>query len=137
VFSITTYTIPRPLVTLSKMLHPFQSQSSYLHALRPFVHSAITIAASKRNLSITACKYESGGVQPKMVENKQNSNEHQPRIELKLWERPPSGLNKELKRLDDWWFKYSQEQDQRKTAEIQNLTVGSPLIITITFLISL
>jgi len=72
-----------------------------------------------------------------MAENKQNSNEHQPRIELKLWERPPSGLNKELKRLDDWWFKYSQEQDQRKTAEIQNLTVGSPLIITITFLISL
>jgi len=137
VFSIATYTIPRPLVTLSKMLHPFQSQSSYMQALHPFVHRTMIIAASKRNLSITACKHESGGVQLKMVEDKQNSNEHQPRIEPKLGDRPPSGLNKELNRLDDWWLKYSKEQERKKTAEIQNLSVGSSLIITITFLIFL
>jgi len=108
-----------------------------MHALRPFVHRTITIAASKRNLSITACKYESGGVQPKIAEDKQDPNKHQPRIEPKLGDRPPSGSNQDLERLDDWWFKYTKEQGQKKTAKIQNLTVGSLLITIITFLICL
>jgi len=104
----------------------------------------ITSAASKRNLSITACKYESGGVQPKMVEDKQNANGAEPRIEPRLEARPQWGSNKELQRLDDWWLKYSQEREQeqelelqRKSAEIQSLTVGPPLMISMLFLISL
>ena len=136
---MTSYTSPRPLVTLSKMVDSFRSQSSYtgMHSLRPFAYRTITIAASKRNLSITACKYESGGTPPKMAEDKQNSNEHQLGVELKLCDRPPSGPYKELQGLDDWWLKYSREQEREKTAEIQNLTVRSPLITTITFLICL
>jgi len=43
----------------------------------------------------------------------------------------------DVARLDDWWFKYTKEQGQKKTAEIQNLTVGSLLITIITFLICL
>ena len=115
-----------------------------MHALRPFVHRTITFAASKRNLSITACRYESGRAQPGVVRDGRDANGHEPRIEPRLEARPRRGSNKELQRLDDWWLKYSQEREQeqelelqRKSAEIQSLAVGSPLMISMLFLIAL
>ena len=81
-------------------------------------------------------KCENVGVQPEIPEDKQGSNKYVPKIEGRLETRPQAGSNKELQRLDDWWLKHSQEQEQelqrksdeiqRKSAEIQNLTVGSP-----------
>jgi len=53
-----------------------------------------------------------------------------PKIEDRLETRPQPGSNKELQKLDDWWLKHSQEREQelqRKSTEIQNLTVGSPV----------
>jgi len=89
---------------------------------------------------MTAYKHGSGGAKPKTPEGEQDTSEHEPGIEL----RPGPGSNKELQRLDDWWLKYSQEREeqqkqesQRKSAEIQHLTVGPPLVVSILFLISL
>ena len=91
-------------------------------------------------MSTIAGKLKGGEAEHEMHEDKQGPNEHESRIEV----RPPSGSNKELQSLDDWWLKYSQEREQqqkqelqRKTDEIQSLTVGSPLMISILFLISL
>ena len=74
---------------------------------------------------------------PEIPENKQGSNKAVPKIEDRLETRPQAGTNKELQKLDDWWLKHSQEQEQelrrksaeiqRKSAEVQNLTVGSPV----------
>ena len=83
-------------------------------------------------------KCENVGVQPGIPEDKQNSNKAVPKIEDRLEARPQAGTNKELQRLDDWWLKHSQEQEQelrRKSAEIQNLTVG-PLVTMISMLFS-
>jgi len=89
---------------------------------------------------MTADKRKRGEEQHEMHEDKQGPDEHEPGIEV----RPRSGSNKDLQRLDDWWLKYSQEREQqqkqelqRKTDEIQNLKVGSSLMISILFLISL
>ena len=74
-----------------------------------------------------AHKCENMGVRPEIPEDKQGSNKYVPKIEDRLETRPQPGSNKEL---DDWWLKHSQEQEQelqRKSAEIQNLTVGSPV----------
>jgi len=68
-----------------------------------------------------------------MAEDGQNPHGHQLRIQPKLGDKPQPGHNKELQRLDDWWLKYSQEQEQ----EIQNLTVKPPLMISMLYLISL
>ena len=75
-------------------------------------------------------KCENMGVQPEIPEDKQGSNKYVPKIEDRLETRPQAGSNKVLQRLDDWWLKHSQEQEQelrRKSAEIQNLTVRSPV----------
>ena len=87
-------------------------------------------------------------MQPEIPEDKQGSINNEPRIEARLETRPQPGSNKELQRLDDWWLKYSQEREQewkqerkqelqKKSAEIQNLTVRSPVMISMLFLISL
>ena len=93
---------------------------------------------------MTAHKRGGGGVQPKIPEDKQGSNKYESKIEARLETRPQPGSNQELQRLDDWWLKYSQEREQeqkqelqKKSAEIQNLTVRSPLIVSMLFLISL
>jgi len=93
---------------------------------------------------MTAYKHGSGGVKPKIPEGERGPNEHEHRTEARVEARPGPGSNKELQRLDNWWLKYSQEREQqqeqelqRKTAEIQNLTVGSPLVSSVLFLISL
>ena len=83
-----------------------------------------------------AHKCENMGVQPEIPEDKQGSNKYVPKIEDRLETRPQAGPNKELQRLDDWWLKHSQEQEQelqRKSVEIQNLTVGSPVMISMLF----
>jgi len=91
-----------------------------------------------------ASKHASDGVQPRIPEDKQDPNEHKPRLASRVETRHQPGSNKELQRLDDWWLNYSGElekqlkqESQGKTGEIQKLTVGSPLIISILFLISL
>ena len=83
-------------------------------------------------------------VLPKIPEARQVPNEHEPSIEVRLETRPQPGPNKELQRLDDWWLKYYQEREQeqeqelqRKSAEIQNLTVRSLVMISMLFLIYL
>ena len=122
------------------MVCPSRFQSSYRLALRPLGRHLRTITASNQNLSTTAHKREGGGVQPEILEDQQGSNKYEPKIEARLETRPQPGSNKELQRLDDWWLKYSQEQKQeleRKSAEIQNLTVRSPVMISMLFLISL
>jgi len=85
-----------------------------------------------------AHKCENVGVQSEIPEEKQGSNKYMPKIEDRLETRPQPGPNKELQRLDDWWLKHSQKQEQElrrknaeiqsKSAEIQNLTVGSLLL---------
>jgi len=89
---------------------------------------------------MSADPFKSAETQHEMNEAKQDPDVHESRIEV----RPHPGSNKELQSLDDWWLKYSQEQEQqqkqelqRKTDEIQNLTVGSSLMISIIFLITL
>ena len=91
-----------------------------------------------------AHKRKGGGVQPEIPEDKQGSSKYEPKIEARLEARPQPGSNKELQILDDWWLKYSQEREeeqkqelQRKNAEIQNLTVRSPVMIFMLFLIYL
>ena len=77
-------------------------------------------------------------MQPGIPEDKQSSNNYVPKIEDRLETRPQPGSSKELQRLDDWWLKHSQEQEKelrRKSAEIQNLTVG-PLVTMISMLFS-
>jgi len=113
-------------------------------ALRPFTRYKGTIAASDGNLSVMASKHANDGVQRRIPEDKQDPNEHEPRLKHPVETRPLPGSDKELQRLDDLWLKYSQElekqqkkESQRKTGEIQKLTVGPPLIISILFLISL
>jgi len=103
-----------------------------------------TITASNRGLSVTVHKRQGGGVQSEIPEDKQGSNKYEPKIEASLETRPQPGSNKELQGLDDWWLKYSKEREQeqkqvlqRKNAEIQNLTVRSPVMISMLFLISL
>jgi len=93
---------------------------------------------------MTACKHGSDGVEPKISEDKQDPNEHKPRLVSRVGTRPQSGSNKELQRLDEWWLKYSGELEQQqkqesqgKTREIHKLTVGPPPIISTLFLISL
>ena len=89
---------------------------------------------------MTAPKREGSGVQPEIPQDKQGSNKYESKIEARLETRPQRGSNKELQILDDWWLKYSQEQKQeleRKSAEIQNLTVRPPVMISMLFLISL
>ena len=115
-------------------------QSSYRLTLHPLGRHIRIIPASNHNLSMTAHKREGSGVPPEIPEDKQGSNKYEPKIEARLETRPQRGPNKELQRLDDWWLKYSQEQKQeleRKSAEIQNLTVRPPVMISMLFLISL
>ena len=124
------------------MLCLSRCQSSYRLALRPLSHQIRTITASNHNLSTTAHKHEGGGVQSEIPEDKQGSNKYEPKIEARLETRPQPGSNQELQRLDNWWLKYSQEREQeqeqelqRKSAEIQNLTVRFPVMISMLFLI--
>ena len=81
-------------------------------------------------------------MQSEIPEDKQGSNKYEPKIEARLETRPQPGSNQELQRLDNWWLKYSQEREQeqeqelqRKSAEIQNLTVRFPVMISMLFLI--
>ena len=118
-------------------------QSSYRLALCPLGRQMRTITASNHNLSITAHKHRSSEVQPEIPKDKQGSNKYEPKIEARLETRPQPGSNKELQGLDDWWLKYFKEREQeqkqelqRKSAEIQNLTVRPPVMIML-FLISL
>ena len=130
------------------MFCPSRFQSSYRLALRPLGRHLRTITASNHNLSMTVHKHEGGGVQPEIPQDKQGSINNEPKIEARLETRPQPGSNKELQILDDWWLKYSQEREkereqeqkqelQKKTAEIQNLTVLSPVMISMLLLISL
>jgi len=98
-----------------------------------------TISTSNQNISPMADKRESGEVQPEIPEDKQGPDQHEPTIE----DRPRLGSDKELQKLDEWWLRYSQDREreqehelQRKNAEIQHLTVGLLLMISMLFLIS-
>ena len=82
-------------------------------------------------------------MRPEIPEDKQGSNKYEPKI-ARFGTRPQLESNQELQRLDDWWLKYSQEREQeqkqeleKKSVEIQNLTVLSPVMISMLFLISL
>lgn len=126
------------------MLRPFRFQSSYILAFRPLGRHMGTITACRRGLSMTVRKHEDGVVLPKIPEARQVPNEHEPSIEARLEARPQPGSNKELQRLDDWWLKHTREREQeqeqelqKKNAEIQNLAVGPPFMISIPFLIPL
>ncbi|PUU84084.1 hypothetical protein B9Z19DRAFT_1060494 [Tuber borchii] len=105
-----------------RMLCSSRFQSSYRLALRPLGRHISTITTSNQNISMMAHKRENGGVQSETPKDKQGSNKSMPKIEDKLETRPWPESYKELQRLDDWWLKHSQEQEQelqRKSAEIQ------------------